>query len=191
MLKDFTFALRTLRKSPGFTIVAVLSLALGIGANTAIFQLLDVVRLKTLPVKAPQELAEIRIVDMGGARGSFSTRYNAVTNPIWEQLRDRQQGFAGIAAWGTGTFNLAQGGESRPGKTLWVSGDFFNVMGVRPMLGRVITPADDQRGRSSCGVVISHAFWQNVVGNGRPCQCDGCAANARPGHNTGLRAERS
>jgi putative ABC transport system permease protein len=164
MLKDFTFALRTLRKSPGFTLVAVLSLALGIGANTAIFQLLDVVRLKTLPVKAPQELAEIRIVDMGGARGSFTTRYNAVTNPIWEQLRDRQQGFAGIAAWGTGTFNLAQGGESRPGKTLWVSGDFFNVMGVRPMLGRVITPTDDQRGCSSPGVVISHAFWQKEYG---------------------------
>jgi putative ABC transport system permease protein len=164
MLKDFAFALRTLRKSPGFTIVAVLSLALGIGANTAIFQLLDVVRLKTLPVKAPQELAEVRIVDMGGARGSFSTRYNAVTNPIWENLRDRQQGFSGIAAWGTGTFNLAQGGESRPGKTLWVSGDFFNVMGVRPMLGRVITPSDDQRGCGSPGVVISHAFWQKEYG---------------------------
>ena len=164
MLNDLTFALRTLRKSPGFTAVAVLSLALGIGANTAIFQLLDVVRLKTLPVKAPQELAEVRIVDMDGARGSFSTRYNAVTNPIWEQLRDRQQGFSGIAAWGTGTFNLAQGGESRPAKALWVSGDFFNVMGVRPMLGRVFVPSDDQRGCSSPGLVISHAFWQKEYG---------------------------
>lgn len=164
MLNDLTFAVRTLRKSPGFTAVAVLSLALGIGANTAIFQLLDVVRLKTLPVKAPQELAEVRIVDMGGARGSFSTRYNAVTNPIWEQLKDRQQGFSGLAAWGTGTFNLAQGGESRPARALWVSGDFFNVMGVPPMLGRVFAPSDDQRGCSSPGLVISHAFWQKEYG---------------------------
>ena len=164
MIKDFSFALRMLRKSPGFTAVAVLSLALGIGANTAIFQLLDVVRLKTLPVKAPQELAEVRIVDMDGARGSFSTRYNAVTNPIWENLRGRQQGFSGIAAWGTATFNLAQGGETRPGKALWVSGDFFNVMGVQPMLGRLLAASDDQRGCSSPGVVISHAFWQKEYG---------------------------
>jgi len=102
MIKDLTFALRMLLKNPGFTAVAVLSLALGIGANTAIFQLLDAVRLKTLPVKAPQELAEVRIADLTGARGSFSTRYPSVTNPIWEQLRDRQQAFAGLAAWGTG-----------------------------------------------------------------------------------------
>ena len=164
MLNDLSFALRMLRKSPGFTAVAVLSLALGIGANTAIFQLLDAVRLKTLPVKAPQELAEVRIVDMQGARGSFSTRYNAVTNPIWEQLRDRQQGFSGIVAWGTGTFNLAQGGETRPARALWVSGDFFNVLGVPPMLGRVLAPSDDQRGCSSPGLVISHAFWQKEYG---------------------------
>src|SRR4030095_6071669 len=164
MIKDFSFALRMLRKSPGFTAVAVLSLALGIGANTAIFQLLNVVRLKTLPVKAPQELAEVRIVDMDGARGSFSTRYNAVTNPIWENLRGRQQGFSGIAAWGTATFNLAQGGETRPGQDLWVSGDFFNVRGVQPMLGRLLAASDDQRGCSSPGVVISHAFWQKEYG---------------------------
>lgn len=164
-MNDLTFALRMLRKNPGFTIVAVLSLALGIGANTAIFQLLDVVRLKTLPVKAPQELAEIRIADLTGIRGSFSTRYNAVTNPIWEQLRDRQQGFSGLAAWGTGTFNLAQGGETRPAKALWVSGDFFNVLGVPPMLGRVFAPSDDQRGCGAPGVVISHAFWQREYGS--------------------------
>jgi putative ABC transport system permease protein len=163
-MHDLTFALRMLFKNPGFTAVAVLSLALGIGANTAIFQLLDVVRLKVLPVKAPQELAEVRIADMSGARGSFSTRYAAVTNPIWEQLRDRQQGFSTLAAWGTGTFNLAQGGETRPAKALWVSGDFFKLLGVSPSLGRVLVPEDDQRGCSAPGVVISHAFWQREYG---------------------------
>jgi putative ABC transport system permease protein len=164
MLNDLTFAVRMLRKSPGFTAVAVLSLALGIGANTAIFQLLDAVRLKMLPVKDPHELAEVRIADLTGIRGSFSTRYNAVTNPIWEQLRDRQQAFSGLAAWGTGSFNLAQGGETRPAKALWVSGDFFNVLGVPPVLGRVFAPTDDQRGCNAPGVVISHAFWQKEYG---------------------------
>ena len=74
LLQDFRFAARMLRKTPGFTLAAVLSLALGIGANTAIFQLLDAVRMKTLPVRAPQELAEVRIADMTGARGSFNVR---------------------------------------------------------------------------------------------------------------------
>ena len=164
MLKDLSFAARMLRKNPAFTLVAVLSLALGIGANTAIFQLLDVVRLKTLPVKAPQELAEVRITNMDGARGSFSTRYYAVTNPIWEQLRDRQQGFSSLVAWGTGTFNLAQGGETRPARALWVSGNFFNGLGVSPILGRVLAPTDDQRGCGAPGVVISHGFWQREYG---------------------------
>jgi hypothetical protein len=61
-------------------------------------------------------LVEVRIPDMTGARGSFSSRYNAVTNPIWEQIRDRQQSFSGVFAWGQQTFNLAQGGEVRPAK---------------------------------------------------------------------------
>jgi putative ABC transport system permease protein len=163
-MNDLTFGLRMLRKTPAFTVVAVLSLALGIGANVAIFQLLDAVRLKTLPVKAPHELTEIRIADLTGARGSFSTRYAAVTNPIWEQLRDRQQSFSGLAAWGTDTFNLAQGGETRPAKALWVSGDFFNVLGVPPALGRVFTADDDRRGCNAPGVVLSHAFWQKEYG---------------------------
>src|SRR5687767_13712352 len=162
--QDLRFGVRMLVKSPGFTAVAVLSLALGIGANTAIFQLLNTVRLKALPVKDPQELAEVRIPDMTGSRGNFSTRYNSVTNPIWEQLRERQEGFSGIFAWGTGSFNLAQGGEVRLAKALWVSGDFFNVLGVPPVLGRVFTASDDHRGCAAPGVVISHGFWQREYG---------------------------
>ncbi len=162
--QDLRFGVRMLLKNPGFTAVAVLSLALGIGANTAIFQLLNTVRLKTLPVDAPQELAEVRIQEMTGARGNFSTRYNGVTNPIWEELRDRQQGFSGIFAWGTGSFNLAQGGEARPAKALWVSGDFFNVLRVPPLLGRVFSKSDDQRGCNAPGVVLSHGFWQREYG---------------------------
>jgi putative ABC transport system permease protein len=167
MINDLRFGVRMLMKNPGFTAVAVLSLALGIGANTAIFQLLNAVRLKTLPVPDPQELAQVRLTDVSGTRGSKASRYPAVTNPIWEQIRDRQQAFSGIAAWNTADFNLAQGGEVRLAKGLWVSGDFFNVLGVKPQLGRVFSKEDDQRGCSSPGVVISDSFWQREYGADR------------------------
>src|SRR6185312_4285685 len=163
--QDLRYGARVLIKNPGFTVVAVLSLALGIGANTAIFQLLDAVRLKALPVKAPHELAEIRLEDTKGARGNHLTAYDALTNPIWEQIRDRQTSFSGIAAWGLQSFNLSQGGEVRLGKGLWVSGEFFNVLGVAPVKGRVFTAADDVRGCGNPGVVISDSFWQREYGS--------------------------
>src|SRR5260370_31809238 len=142
---DTRYGVRMLLKNPGFTAIAVLSLALGIGANTAIFQLLNAVRLKTLPVKAPQELAEVRIADMKGARGAFNTQYPPVTNPIWEKIRERQQAFSGILAWGKREFNLSQGGEVHTAKGLWVSGDFFTVLGVQPVLRLLFTASDDTR----------------------------------------------
>src|SRR6185436_20001531 len=106
---------------------------LGIGANTAIFQLIDAVRLRTLPVRAPQELAEVRLADTKGARGGFNrSPYPTVTNPIWEQIRERQQAFSGIFAWGTDIVNLAPGGEVRPARMLYLSGDAFTTLGVQP-----------------------------------------------------------
>jgi len=162
--QDLRYGLRVLRKHPSFTAVAVLSLALGIGANTAIFQLLDAVRLRTLPVKDPQKLAGIQLADTTGVRGSVDSPHPTVTNPIWEQIRDRQRAFSGVFAWGSSAFNLAAGGEARYAQGLWVSGDFFGVLGVRPILGRVLTPADDVRGCGSPGTVISYAFWQREFG---------------------------
>jgi predicted permease len=164
MLQDLQFGLRMLKKNPGFTVVAVLSLALGIGANTAIFQLVNAVRLKTLPVVDAQQLANVRINDMDAARGFKPAPYASVTNPIWEQIRDRQQAFSGMLAWGRQDLNLAQGGEVRNAKGLWVSGDFFNVLGVQPERGRLLTAADDQRGCAAPGAVISHGFWQREYG---------------------------
>lgn len=167
MFNDLIFGLRMLRKNPAFTAVAVLSLALGIGANTAIFQLLNAVRLKNLPLRNPQELAQIRLreSDVPLTRGNKgSMRYAPVTNPLWEQIRDRQEAFSGISAFGFAGFNLAQGGEVRPARGLWVSGDFFNVIGVQPFLGRLFSAADDTRGCSAPGVVISHGFWQSEFG---------------------------
>jgi len=161
--QDLRYGVRALGKNRSFTTIAVLSLALGIGANTAIFQLIDAVRLRTLPVKAPQELAEIRMADMKGAQGGLSDR-PSVTNPIWEQIRDRQQAFSGIFAWGTDNANLAPGGEVRNVRMLYVSGDFFSTLGVQPALGRVFTTTDDQRGCGAPGLIISHEFWQRDYG---------------------------
>src|SRR5437763_2048724 len=113
-LQDLRYGARMLRKSPIFTTVAVLTLALGIGANTAIFQLLDAVRLRTLPVKNPQELAEVRIADRSHCcTGNFTGRRGQITNPLWEQIRDHQQAFSSMFAWGDRPFNLAAGGEAR------------------------------------------------------------------------------
>src|SRR5262249_15941214 len=166
MFQDLRYGARMLLKHKSFTVVAALSLALGVGANTAIFQLLDAARLRMLPVKNPQELAEVRPTElsMSKTRGNKSAGFPGVTNPLWEQLRERQQSFSSICAWGTGGFNLAQGGEARNARALWVSGDFFNTLGVQPMLGRVFTAADDRRGCGERNVVISHSFWQREYG---------------------------
>src|ERR1043166_8241471 len=92
--RDLTHGARLLRLNPGFAVVAVLSLALGVGANTAIFQLLDAVRLRTLPVDEPQRIVEIRIGQTPhGRTGNFLGRRPMLTNPLWEQIRETQQSF--------------------------------------------------------------------------------------------------
>jgi putative ABC transport system permease protein len=177
--QDVRYGVRLLARNPGFAAVAILSLALGIGANTAIFQLLDAVRLRTLPVASPQDLAEVRIVKVpGGRTGNFMGRQPNLTNPLWEHIRDQQQAFSGMLAWGTATFNLSKGGEARYAEGLWVSGGFFDTLGVHAVVGRTLTPDDDRRGCASPGVVISYAFWQREFGGnpavvGRSLTLDG------------------
>jgi predicted permease len=166
--QDIRHALRFLRLSPGFALVAVVSLGLGAGANTAIFQLLDAIRLRTLPVKAPEELVELRIDDMTHARGNW-LRDAALTNPLWEQIRARQhmrrQALSGVFAWASESFEMSRSGELREAPGLWVSGDFFRVLGVAPALGRLLTSTDDRRGCGLApGAVISDGFWQRELG---------------------------
>jgi len=162
--KDLRYGARLLRVNPGFASVAILSLALGIGANTAIFQLVDAIRLRTIPVKNPQELAVVRIADRSWASGSFSSRYSALTNSQWELIRERQQAFSGILAWSPQRLNLSTGGEARYVEAIWVSGEFFNVLGVEPFIGRLLTSADDRKGCGSTSAVISYSFWQREYG---------------------------
>src|SRR5579863_4336197 len=90
-LADVRYALRTLGKSPGFAATAIITLALGIGANTAIFMLLDAIRLRSLPVQDPQELAEVRITDSGHQGMGLNQQYGELTRPLWQQIRDHQQ----------------------------------------------------------------------------------------------------
>jgi predicted permease len=162
--QDLRYSFRLLRLSPGFTIVAILTLALGIGANTAIFQLIDAVRLRTIPVKNPQELGTIRIADRHWGSGQFSSQYSQLTFAMWEQIRKRQEGFAEIAAWSSRRPNLATGGEVRYARAIQVSGNFFHVLGVEPILGRLLGPEDDQPGCGTGGANISFAFWQRNFG---------------------------
>src|SRR5258708_32551021 len=108
---DLRYALPMLENSPGFTAVAVLTLAWGIGANTAIFQLLDAVRLRTLPVKNPEQIAKINIDHRNGASGSFTSRYADLTYAQWGQIRERQQAFSSVSSWGPNLFNTSRSGD--------------------------------------------------------------------------------
>ena len=156
-LQDLKYAFRTLRTSPGFAVVAVVSLALGIGANTAIFSLIDAVMLKYLPVNHPEQLLQVTMGEEHG--GTF-------TNPIWEQLRDRQDVFSGIFAWGGVRFDLSSGGEVRYAQSIFASGAIFSTLGIQPVLGRMFTPGDDRRGCAGTAV-LSYDFWQREY-NGSP-----------------------
>jgi len=162
--QDLRFAARQLRLNPGFAAVAVLSLALGIGANTAIFQLVNAVRLRSLPVQKPEELAYVDFARGSMRAGWFSTRSARFTYAQWEQVRDRQQAFSGVFAWSSTQFNLATAGETRYAQGLFVSGDFFRVLGVQPLVGRTFTGEDDRAGCGSPGAVVSYPFWQRELG---------------------------
>jgi putative ABC transport system permease protein len=177
--QDLRYAVRMLRLNPGFTLVAVLSLALGIGANTAIFQLLDAVRLRSLPVANPQELYEIKVVSPKGRSGNFANRYPRMTNAIWEQIRDRQEAFSSIFAWGDWPFDLSQGGRVRQADGIWVSGDYFRTLAVDPLLGRLISGEDDRRGCAPVAV-ISYAFWQREFGGARSAVGSTVSLNTHP-----------
>jgi len=177
--RDLKYGARLLRLNPAFAVVAILSLALGIGANTAIFQLLDAVRIRTLPVKSPEELLEIRIADpVGGRTGQFSGRRPSLTNPLWEQIRDRQQVLSSVFAWSGVGFDLTTSGEARTAQGLWVSGDFFSGLGVPALIGRTLTSADDRRACDAPPAVLGYGFWQRDYGGdpsviGRSITLDG------------------
>jgi hypothetical protein len=163
--RDVRYALRAMRRAPGFTAVAALSLALAIGANTSIFSLVHVLLLRDLPVVRPQALVEILRVTEQGA-GSFSY-------PFYERLRDGQTSFGAVFAMSRGTFEAAIDGQ--PGTPLgrMVSGNFFATLGLSPAAGRLLAPADDRADGEPRGAVIAYRRWHGAFGGdpavgGRP-----------------------
>jgi putative ABC transport system permease protein len=161
--RDVRMACRQMRKQPGFTVTAILSLALGIGANTAIFQLLNALSLRTLPVAAPHELVELRLTGEGRA-GRHTGRNRQISLPQYEALLSRQQAFSSLVAFGDTRFNLSPRGEIRYVDGLFVSGNFFSTLGVTPVVGRLIGASDDVHGCGPGVAVISYALWQSQFG---------------------------
>ncbi|HET7840745.1 MAG TPA: ABC transporter permease, partial [Terriglobia bacterium] len=159
LLQDIRYGLRQLRKNPGFAVVAVLTLSLGIGANTAIFSLINAIMLRALPVEKPEELFQVKKYDPTW----ISVEAGGFTNPLWEQFRDQQDVFSRVFAWGIREFNLAHGGPVQPAEGMWVSGGFFQTLGLQPAVGRLISPVDDRRGCPAVAV-LGYGFWQDHFG---------------------------
>ncbi len=162
-MNDMRLAVRALRATPIASLVAALSLALGIGANTAIFSLLNSLLLRTLPAKEPERLVTISsdaAIRMGFKAG-LGWNY-----AMWDRFRQRAEAFDGAIAWTPQRIDLAANGESQPVDGLVVSGDFFGTLGVPAFLGRTFTAADDRRGGGPDGpvAVISYGLWQRRFG---------------------------
>ncbi|MBO0862488.1 MAG: ABC transporter permease, partial [Chloracidobacterium sp.] len=164
LAQDVRYGLRTLRKSPGSAAVAVLSLALGIGANTGIFSLINALMLRMLPIEEPQELAFFYCTNALGT----SLRSPGLNYPLYEMFRDRNQSFTGIlAAVQVKRARLTvegTAGEVESAQQNRVSGNFFSVLGVNSIIGRTLTEADDKIGNSQPVAVISYDFWKRRFG---------------------------
>jgi predicted permease len=162
LVRDVRYGCRQLSRSPGFTVTAVLTLALGLGANTAIFSLVNSVLLKPLPVPHAEQLAILNFDEGHGPDWSFSA-------PLFRALEERHQVFQDVAAFTADEFLLrGSSGEVKIDGAL-VSGQFFSALETTPLLGRVLTPQDDRPGGTSggFGVVISEGFWRTWF-NGAP-----------------------
>ena len=178
VVKNLRYGWRQLRLAPGFTAVAVLSLGMGIGANSAIFQLIDTIRLRSLPVRSPQELVAVDNAKGFSRSGWVNGRNQLYTYAQFEQIRDRQKAFTGVLGFGTWRFNLSRGGESRFAEGLFVTANYFDLLGIAPFLGRSFTKDDDRKECPDAGTVVSYAFWQREFGGdpgalGRTVSLDG------------------
>jgi len=162
-VQDIRFSLRLLRKTPAFTVAAVCTLALGIGANTAIFQLLDAVRLRNLPVPNPEQLARIQI--RNGPGFGITKDFYALTYPLLEQIRLHQHAFSGVFGWRSyDDVRFGEGAQARRVRGLLVNGELFPALELRPAAGRLFNREDDRPGCTASGVVLSYPFWQSQFG---------------------------
>jgi MacB-like periplasmic core domain len=176
LLQDVRFGLRMLRKSPGFTAVAIITLALGIGANTAIFSLINAIMLRTLPVKDPQRLVQLNWVSR--ETPVFHNSYNwggcleeqrtpgdtgcSFSYPIFEQVHAQRSVFSGVFAFFPMPLAVNFNGRTSQASGLFASGDFFSTLGAHAALGRLLGPSDDSEGAAPV-IVVSYRFWQTVL----------------------------
>ncbi|MCI0351055.1 MAG: ABC transporter permease [Acidobacteriales bacterium] len=160
LIQDLRYGARMLLKKPGFTLIAVITLALGIGANTAIFSLIDALLLRPLPgVEAPERLVMVYTSDFS------SGRYSTSSFPDYKDFRDQNQVFSGLAAFANNqAMHLSTGGESERIRGGLVTGNYFSVLGVQAKLGRVLLPEDDQTLGAHPVAVLSHDLWQRRFG---------------------------
>jgi predicted permease len=157
LMQDLRYAVRTLTRTPAFTIVVVLTLALGIGANTAIFSLMDQVLLRLLPVKNPRELVQL---DGPGTFRGRTTNERTFSHPMYRDLRDRSDAFGGLVARAPATATLTYRGQTERVEAELISGNTFAVLGVQPALGRGLTDDDDRTPGAHPVAVVSYGFWQ-------------------------------
>ena len=156
LAQDLRYAIRLLRKSPAFSVTAVLSLAIGIGMNTAMFTLIDAILLESLPVASPDEL--VLMAERTGARLSFS-----LSSPAFRGLA-ANSALTGLAAFRPWRFRTEIHGETQFANGLLVSGSYFSLLGLKPIIGRTLTPADDGAAGTGAVAVLSYDYWQRVFG---------------------------
>lgn len=173
LLRDLRLTVRNWGRNPLFVLVAILTLALGIGANTALFTLTNAVLLKHLPVKNPQDLVVVGARDADGFAGEFSY-------PMYRTLRDANTVFSGvIARYGT-NFSVSAGGTAEHVYGEMVTGNYYQVLGVQPYIGRLLDPNDDRVPGGHPVVVLSYGFWQRAFGADRSPIGKEILLNGRP-----------
>ncbi|HEX7297307.1 MAG TPA: ABC transporter permease, partial [Pyrinomonadaceae bacterium] len=157
LLKDLRYAVRSLWKRPGFAAIGIISLGLGIGANTAIFTLVNTVLLRSIPVDRPEEIVAVNLRGKGDSMSAFSYAN-------YKDFRDRNDVLAGVAAHRIITLSLSRAGNNQRVWGLLVSGNYFDVLGVRPIKGRTFQPEEDQTRSTHPVAVVSYDSWQRRFG---------------------------
>jgi predicted permease len=169
LLQDIRYALRQLRKSPAFTLTVIVTLALGIGANTAVFTLFDQVLLRMLPVERPKELVRFNWTGAfsGGDTEFGGDRSDFFSYPMYKDLRDRNQVFQGVLAADRAVAGVSWRNQAENKEAEIVSGNTFQLLGLKPALGRLLTPQDDTAKNANPVVVLSYDYWRTRFGASR------------------------
>lgn len=182
LIKDIRYALRQLRRSPGFTLTVVLTLALGIGANAAVFTLFDQALLRMLPVEKPKEL--VRFEWSGSFSGSMSSFGGDTSNyfsyPMYKDLRDRNQVFSGMLAADRTGVGISWRNQADSEDAEIVTGNYFQLLGLKPALGRLFTQADDTQKDANPVVVLSYDYWKARFGSERDIAGQNVLINGHP-----------